>query len=266
MKKIVAKFPVVTYFFLALLGMIVFGALQTLLFPNLLNYALMIGQWGPAIAAIIVMIILGRTKDTKKIFRGLSLKKVKIKYMTFAILIPVICCGGSYIMFSMINSGEVISPINRSLPNYLVCFAATIFSITGEELGWRGFMLPELLKKHSTFMSSLIVGLLWGTWHFRFQSLWLAVFFIIGVIEYSFIMTWLSIKTDGSILTAVIFHSSINMSSLILIEKFLLVTNSEGSIAINELIYGIYAIAFAVPALPIAISFKKNSRKQSSQY
>ncbi|HEX6268721.1 MAG TPA: CPBP family intramembrane glutamic endopeptidase, partial [Anaerolineales bacterium] len=36
----------------------------------------------------------------------------------------------------------------------------------GEEMGWRGYILPRLQAKHNALVSSLIVGLLWGVWHF----------------------------------------------------------------------------------------------------
>ena len=36
----------------------------------------------------------------------------------------------------------------------------------GEEYGWRGFLLPALMKKFNLFYSSIILGLIWGCWHF----------------------------------------------------------------------------------------------------
>src|SRR5436189_294520 len=34
-----------------------------------------------------------------------------------------------------------------------------------EELGWRGFVLPRLLKGRSPLMASLILGAIWSAWH-----------------------------------------------------------------------------------------------------
>jgi membrane protease YdiL (CAAX protease family) len=34
--------------------------------------------------------------------------------------------------------------------------------VVGEELGWRGFALPNLLQKHSALPASLILGVLWS--------------------------------------------------------------------------------------------------------
>jgi len=35
-----------------------------------------------------------------------------------------------------------------------------------EEIGWTGFVIPRLLHRNSIFKTGLIVGLLWGFWHF----------------------------------------------------------------------------------------------------
>ena len=35
-----------------------------------------------------------------------------------------------------------------------------------EELGWKGFATPELLVGYGVFMSGLVVGIMWGAWHF----------------------------------------------------------------------------------------------------
>jgi uncharacterized protein len=34
-----------------------------------------------------------------------------------------------------------------------------------EELGWRGYALPQLLKHHSALFASLVIGGLWGLLH-----------------------------------------------------------------------------------------------------
>lgn len=35
-----------------------------------------------------------------------------------------------------------------------------------EESGWRGFALPAVLRRHGPVTASVVVGLLWATWHF----------------------------------------------------------------------------------------------------
>ena len=35
-----------------------------------------------------------------------------------------------------------------------------------EELGWTGFAVPRMRRKYAVFTTGLVVGLLWGAWHF----------------------------------------------------------------------------------------------------
>jgi len=53
---------------------------------------------------------------------------------------------------------------------YLLSFVAIVIGSAAEEIGWRGFLLPNLQKKHTAFVSSIIVGILWGVWHLNFTG------------------------------------------------------------------------------------------------
>lgn len=35
----------------------------------------------------------------------------------------------------------------------------------GEEIGWRGFLTPALMRKHGYAVTSLLTGLIWAAWH-----------------------------------------------------------------------------------------------------
>ena len=35
----------------------------------------------------------------------------------------------------------------------------------GEELGWRGFLLPEFQKRFPNLKSAIIIGIVWFIWH-----------------------------------------------------------------------------------------------------
>ena len=89
----------------------------------------------------------------------------------------------------------------------------------GEELGWRGYLLPKLTKGLSKFSATIITGLIWGIWHIPIilsgynyggehpllGSLAMIVFcVIIGVFS-----AFLFYKVK-SIWVPVIFHASIN--------------------------------------------------------
>jgi hypothetical protein len=91
----------------------------------------------------------------------------------------------------------------------------------GEELGWRGFALPRLLKNRSALSASLILGLIWGIWHlpaFFIQGLPQNQFslpaFLVGCVMLSVLMTWVFQHTAGSILFAILIHWLFNADFL----------------------------------------------------
>lgn len=103
-----------------------------------------------------------------------------------------------------------------------ILFTFLVVSI-GEETGWRGWMQPWMQRRYSPLVTSLIIGVVWGLWHFPlhamgfyggngedvlnqlFISPWLAILF-----------TWIYNRSGGNLLLALVFHTSINNTGRIL--------------------------------------------------
>lgn len=87
----------------------------------------------------------------------------------------------------------------------------------GEEFGWRGYALPRLLERFSPFTATLILGVVWATWHLPAffmpgmpqSELNLGIFYL-GAVTASMVMTWVALNTAGSILLAILIHLMLN--------------------------------------------------------
>jgi membrane protease YdiL (CAAX protease family) len=86
----------------------------------------------------------------------------------------------------------------------------------GEELGFRGYALPKLLERHSPLAASLILGIMRVIWHVPLvvvagDSPWVFAIVIAGDI----LFTWVFLHTRGSVLIAMLLHSSLNASGAV---------------------------------------------------
>jgi membrane protease YdiL (CAAX protease family) len=189
-------------------------------------------MWTPGLAAILTSLILRRSLKEM----GWSLRPVK--WLAFSWLMPILYGFLAYVPLWLTGLGSVPNPtflerarltLNLSTgPDFTVILAAfgyitlvnllpsMIFSL-GEEIGWRGFLVPELSKWMSLRNVGLVSGLIWGVWHLpgilsggygadgtplAFQI----TCFMVMVISSGIIFAWVRIKS-GSLWTAVILHA-----------------------------------------------------------
>jgi hypothetical protein len=94
-----------------------------------------------------------------------------------------------------------------------------------EELGWRGYALPLMVRRLGNPLSaSILLGFLWAMWHFPREVLALIqgqqnlgellpqqAAFITMCIAMSVVATWFVNLTGGSVLPAIIIHGTLNL-------------------------------------------------------
>lgn len=96
-----------------------------------------------------------------------------------------------------------------------------------EELGWTGFAIPHLRLRYSVLATGLMVGVLWGAWHFlvfwdsgSFSSSLLLALLVARLFSwlpaYRVLMVWLYDRT-GSLLLPMLMHASLVATQLILL-------------------------------------------------
>ncbi|MGC9516194.1 MAG: CPBP family intramembrane glutamic endopeptidase [Methanomicrobiales archaeon] len=179
------------------------------------GYKTFLLMWMPALSAIITSLIFFRT------IRGFGWRPGKIRYWIIAYTLPIITSIIIYGIFWLSGLGTYTG----DLPGNII-FAIglgtvnNIISALGEEIGWRGFLVPQLAKLTTYGWISLISGIIWALWHFPViifstyvggTPLWWSLpLFFMGVITFSFIIAWLTLKS-GSLWPAVILHASDNL-------------------------------------------------------
>jgi len=86
-----------------------------------------------------------------------------------------------------------------------------------EEIGWRGFALPHLQRRHSALVSSLLIGLVWALWHLPNFILpseplpwWHPLTFVPLILALSVLFTWVYNSTGGNLFAVVVLHGAID--------------------------------------------------------
>jgi membrane protease YdiL (CAAX protease family) len=141
----------------------------------------------------------------------------------------------------------------------LICTFGLISSLAsalGEEIGWRGFLVPELARNTSFARTALISGAIWSLWHYPVliwgdynagTPAWYGLTcFTVMVISISFVFAWMRLKS-GSLWTGAMLHASHN---LFVQAIFTPVTRNTGKTAwfIDEFgaVLPLITIAFAI--------------------
>jgi membrane protease YdiL (CAAX protease family) len=83
-----------------------------------------------------------------------------------------------------------------------------------EEIGWRGFALRRLLKRHSPVAASLIIGVPWGLIHLLLVFLYVpgrtGIWDGLAILPLTFALTWIFIRSSHRVLVATVLHISLN--------------------------------------------------------
>lgn len=134
-------------------------------------------MWMPALSAIAASVVAlreaGESFSLKKLFSKMGFRFCKLKYILAGILLPLAYLLIPYMLYwRMVPENFAYSgvPLGRiladCLPAGIIGIFAGLLTATGEEIGWRGFLVPALADRHAAEKSLLISGLFWCLWHF----------------------------------------------------------------------------------------------------
>lgn len=174
----------------------------------------LIWMWSPGLAAILTQLLF---KGNLRVF---GWRIGPLKYLILAALIPL---GYSAAIYGIVWSTGLAGFQDPS-PNLIVAFVPGLFfaciAALGEEIGWRGFLVPYLIKITTFTRTVLITWIMWALWHYpaiiwadyhsnapRWFDLASLTLTILGL---SAMTAWMRLKS-GSIWPPVIWHGMHNL-------------------------------------------------------
>jgi membrane protease YdiL (CAAX protease family) len=229
--------------------------------------------YGFVIAAVIMTWLTLGGPAVIDLLKRYLLWRVEIKwYLVAFFLFPLIQLAAIYlgslisrtaVDFSTAYAYNIFGP-SASLPLFVLPFFLFDALTNGEEIGWRGYVLPRLQTKNSALVASLITGVIWGFWHLPKFLMpennnpfgWFMVQITLEAVLY----TWLYNNTRGSLLLVTLFHAASNIAAV-----FMPVENAVGGTNLPALYIQIAIEALIVLAVVITAGPANLSRTQSKQ-
>jgi len=210
---------------------------------------IILAMWGPGLAAMITSFWFNKTVKPL----GFVLKKPS--YLLAGYLLPLLYAVPVYLAIWLFGFAGFNKGFNCS---YLAFFTLgqlqQLFAATGGEIGWRGFLYPQLSKKFGRFNAALLTGIIWAVWHYPLiifkhhegPPLWYVLScFSLMIISMSFLMAWLRDKS-GNIWPAVLLYASHNFYVLVFLDNL---TNPS---LYRSYMYGETGIGLAISTFVIA--------------
>ncbi|PKN71270.1 MAG: CPBP family intramembrane metalloprotease [Deltaproteobacteria bacterium HGW-Deltaproteobacteria-12] len=166
--------------------------------------------YAPAIAAFAIVLRCAGFGGLRRFLGRALLWRCGAAWYAFLIIgLPLIFIGGSALRGNFFTEPFPFTSFQALL--VALVFAAIKGPI--EEFGWRGLALPLLQRKFPPIWGGLILGIIWGLWHFPAfllsgtqQSEWSFTAFFAGCLAISVIVTRLFNRSHGSILLSAFFH------------------------------------------------------------
>ena len=169
---------------------------------------------GVSIAAIAAAALIDGRSGVGALLRRVTVWRVGVRWYLVGILGPV--CLLAVAAWVNVLAGAVVTA-QGPLVDWLELGKLFGFQVVGviagawEELGWRGFALPRLLKRVSPLLASLGVGVLWAVWHIPlFLSGELPWADAAALVVLSVLFTAVFVRTSQSVLIAFLMHAAFN--------------------------------------------------------
>ena len=202
-------------------------------------------MWSPGVAGLITTFIYQRN------LRGMGWGLGKPKYLAIGWLLPVLYTGIIYSAVWLFGLGQ--ANFGALEGNLMVQFlkALTIgvlsaaITAVGEEIGWRGLLVPQMAKINSFTWTAVISGVIWGIWHW--PVIWLgynypgqpllgSLFMVAYCIILAYFLAYAVFKSKG-VWTAAYLHALNNQT----LSFFVLAVVAPTSV--------IYSFGIGLPAL-----------------
>lgn len=231
--------------------------------------------WGFIFVSLLMTRLTLGKDEMAKLFKRFFVWRVGWKWFLAALLLEPLCIvAGVYLNavltrippdFSAVMAYQIFGASASPLVFFPVFFLFDLIT-NGEEMGWRGYVLPRLQAKYNALNSTLILGAIWAFWHLpkhipHFNATafgWAALHFL----AFAVIQTWLYNNTKGSLLIVAVSHAIANTVGVFMPMASAVSSENMGSYIFYVLFEALAAIVITVAAGPARLSRTEEKQVQ----
>ncbi len=184
---------------------------------------------GPSLAGIALTGLLDGRAGLRGLWSRLGKRRVGARWYGMALLVAPLIITAVLVALSFVSSAFLPGVFTSGGKIALIATGLVAGLMVGvfEELGWTGFALHRLERRRGILANGLIMGILWGAWHFPLfsgssrssgeisSSVYLAVLLFSFLPAYRVIMVWVYSRT-GSLPVAMLMHAGLTAGTLVL--------------------------------------------------
>ncbi len=221
------KYRPVLFFALAYLFTWIFWLPAIVLPENVGALFMLIGLLAPAVVSTIFVLVSGNDllkKDLK--IKLIGLYKVKWKNVLVAIVqfAGIVVCSIllSLLFGQSLDQFSFTEDFSFTGLGIAGAFVSITLAAIIEEVGWKGYCEDSIGAYMNWFWESMIFGAVWAFWHFplifikgTYQATLMVnplfvINFFVSAIPMGFIITWVYLASDRSVLACMIYHFVVN--------------------------------------------------------
>jgi uncharacterized protein len=223
---------------------------------------------GPPVAGIAMTAIVGGSAGLTEYRRRLFTWRVDGRWYALAILGAPLAVLVTDLLLSFWSpdflpavflSERDAGPVQAASPTGFVFMSVAVGFGAGffEELGWTGFATPTLRTRYGIVQTAVLLGVMWGAWHFlavywgsasAFGTVPASVFMLVGMFSflppYRLLMVRVHERT-GSLLIGILMHASLTSSMLIFGPHVVGAASIANNLAFSTVLWLVAAVPIA---------------------
>ena len=216
--------------------------------------------WSPTILAIGFVVVRNGSRGLRnELTARLAYRRGSAPSLLFAGVVPILAVAIA--VFSARAAGDG-APFIGSSALMQAIILQVITGAVGEELGWRGFLLPRLGQLTGMTAASWIMGMLWSLWHVpAFFDATLPHYFMPMLVVLPFIaffgvfIGFMFNRAGESVLATMAAHLSLNI-----------MTALGGASLTSSVFWGLLALVFGVIALSMTLKSRTRRLQRRQEY